>query len=386
VGGACGHAAAAAGAVLSPHEGQFVIQEGALIILRKYLAREIYAATLLVLVAFLMLFAFFDLINELNYLGKGNYRLQHVLLFVLLSLPGHVYELVPIAVLIGTLYALSHLAANSEYTVMRISGLSPYAAGGALVRIGAIFVVLTFAFGELVTPFAERAAQQMRLSAMSAVVAQEFRSGLWVKDEFRFVNVREVRPDSTLNGVKIYEFDSDYRLRSISYAERGEFKGGNAWRLLGVAQTRFDSSGTSVSRLDETEWHSVLTPDLLSVLLVQPEKMSAVDLYQFTRHLSENRQQTDLYEIAMWKKLLYPFATLVMMALALPFAYVQVRLGGLGVKIFAGIMLGVLFHLLNGLSSSLGIIQNWAPFYSAVLPSVLFLAAALTMMWWVERR
>ncbi|MBE0614681.1 MAG: LPS export ABC transporter permease LptG [Burkholderiales bacterium] len=357
-----------------------------MIILRKYLAREIYAATLLVLVAFLMLFAFFDLINELNYLGKGNYQLQHVLLFVMLSLPGHVYELAPIAVLIGTLYALSQLAANSEYTVMRISGLSPYAAGNALVRIGAIFVVLTFAFGELVTPFAERAAQQLRLAAMSAVVAQEFRSGLWVKDDFRFINVREVRPDSSLNGVKIYEFDSEYRLRSISFAERGEFKQGNTWSLSGVLRTNFDSGGTSVSKFAQTDWHSVLTPDLLSVLLVQPEKMSAINLYQFTRHLSENRQQTERYEIAMWKKLLYPFASLVMMALALPFAYVHVRVGGVGVKIFSGIMLGVLFHLLNGLSSSVGILQNWAPFYSAVLPSVLFLFAAMAMMWWVERR
>ena len=357
-----------------------------MIILRKYLAREIYAATLLVLVAFLMLFAFFDLINELNYLGKGNYRLQHVLLFVLLSLPGHVYELAPIAVLIGTLYALSQLAANSEYTVMRVSGLSSYAAGAALARIGAVFVVLTFAFGELVTPFAERAAQQLRLSAMSAVVAQEFRSGLWVKDESRFINVREVLPDSSLSGVKIYEFDSDYRLRSISFAERGEFEKDHTWRLRGVVRTSFDSGGSSVSRLAQTEWHSVLTPDLLSVLLVKPEKMSAVNLYQFTRHLSENRQPTERYEIAMWKKLLYPFATLVMMALALPFAYVHVRVGGMGVKIFSGIMLGVLFHLLNGLSSSIGIIQNWAPFYSAVLPSVLFLFGAMSMMWWVERR
>ncbi len=357
-----------------------------MIVLRRYLAREIYAGTLLVLVTFLMLFAFFDLINELNYLGRGNYRLQHALLFVLLSLPGHVYELAPIAVLIGTLYALSQFAANSEFTVMRVSGLSPYAAGAALLRIGAIFVVLTLAFGELVTPFAERAAQQLRLGAMSALVAQEFRSGLWVKDESRFINVREVQPDSSLRGIKIYDFDSNYRLRSISYAERGEYKKDNNWRLSGVAQTSFADGRASVSRVAQTEWHSVLTPDLLSVLLVQPEKMSAIDLYQFTRHLSENRQQTERYQIALWKKLLYPFAVLVMMALALPFAYVHVRLGGMGVKIFSGIMLGILFHLLNGLSSSIGILQNWAPFYSAVLPSVLFMSAAILMMWWVERR
>ena len=358
----------------------------ALIILRKYLAREIYAATLLVMIAFLMLFAFFDLINELNYLGRGHYDLKHVLLFVLLSLPGHAYELAPIAVLIGTLYALSQLAANSEYTVMRISGLSPYAAGAALARIGAIFVVLTFAFGELITPYAERAAQQLRLAAMSTVVAQEFRSGLWVKDESRFVNVREVKPDSSLRGIRIYAFDSDYRLRSISFAESGKFIKNNTWLLKGVVRTSFDSDGTSVSRLAQTDWHSVLTPNLLSVLLVQPEKMSAISLYRYTRHLSENRQQTERYRIALWKKLLYPFAALVMMALALPFAYVHVRLGGVGVKIFSGIMLGILFHLLNGLSSSVGILQNWSPFYSAVLPSVLFLSGALLMMWWVERR
>lgn len=357
-----------------------------MIILRKYVAREIYVATLLVLIAFLMLFAFFDLINELNDLGKGNYRLQHALAFVLLSVPGHVYELAPIAVLIGTLYALSQLAANSEFTVMRVSGLSPYAAGAVLARIGVIFVVFTFAFGELVTPIAERAAQRLRLSAMSAVVAQEFRSGLWVKDEFRFVNVREVMPDASLKGVNIYEFDSEYRLRSISYAERGEYMRDNTWRLRAVVQTRFNGGRSRVFRFEQTEWRSVLTPDLLSVLLVQPDKMSAVDLYQFTHHLSENRQQTERYEIALWKKLLYPFATLVMMALALPFAYVHLRAGGTGVKVFSGIMLGVLFHLLNGLSSSIGVIQSWPPFYSAVLPSMLFLFAATAMMWWVERR
>jgi lipopolysaccharide export system permease protein len=200
--------------------------------------------------------------------------------------------------------------------------------------------------------------------------------------------VREVMPDTTLKGVKIYEFDSSYRLLSISFAERGEFKRDNTWQLTGVVRTSFDGvgNGTSVSRMAQTEWHSVLTPELLSVLLVQPEKMSAVNLYEFTRHLAENHQQTERYEIAMWKKLLYPFAALVMMALALPFAYMHMRAGGVGVKIFSGIMLGVLFHLLNGLFSSIGIIQNWAPLYSAALPSAMFLFAAVVMMWWVERR
>ena len=354
--------------------------------LRTYLAREIYGATLFVFAAFLALFAFFDLINELGDLGTGNYRLRHALAVVALTIPGHVYELFPVVVLIGTLYALSHLAANSEYTVMRGSGLSPWRAAMMLLRIGVVFIVGTLVFGEFITPLAERTARQIKLSATSSLGAQEFRTGLWVKDDRRFVNIREVLPDTSLSDVRVFEFDDQYRLISIGFAKSAQYAGNNIWHLRDVAQTRFSLSGSSVQRMAEMDWTSVLTPDMLSVLFVLPERMSAWDLYQCSRHLSDNRQKTERYEIAMWKKLVYPFASLVMMALALPFAYIHTRAGGLGSKVFSGIMLGILFHMLNSLFSHLGLLQNWPPLFSASLPSVGFLGAAAMMMWWVERR
>jgi len=354
--------------------------------LRSYLAREIYWATLFVFAAFLALFAFFDLINELTDVGQGGYRLQHALAFVALTIPGHVYELFPVAVLIGTLYALSHLAANSEYTVMRGSGLAPWRAAGTLFRIGIVFVVATLAFGELIAPVSERAAKQLKLSKTSSIVASEFHTGLWVKDDRRFVNVREVQPDASLSDVRVFEFDDEYRLKSISFAKRAEYVGKNVWRLREVMHTGFSSDRSSVERLAEMDWTSVLTPNILAVMFVVPERMSAWNLYQYSRHLAENRQRTERYEIAMWKKLIYPLASLVMMALALPFAYVHVRAGGIGLKVFFGIMLGVIFHMMNSLFSHLGLLQNWQPLISAALPSVAFLCAAALMMWWVERR
>ncbi len=353
---------------------------------RRYLAREIYAATLFVFVSFLALFAFFDLINELGQLGRGGYRLQHALLFVMLSMPGHIYELFPIAVLIGTLYALSHLAANSEYTVMRGSGFSTAMAIRTLLRIGVPFLLLTFLFGEFVTPAAERAAQRLKLQATSSVVAQEFRTGFWVKDEGRFVNVREILPDTSLLGVRIFEFDSEYRLVSVSDAKRGDFMGHGAWQLHDVTRTQFGPSGASSERLPEVQWRSMLTPEILSVLFIEPERMSALDLSRYVTHLAENGQQTERYEIALWKKIIYPFACLVMMALALPFAYMHLRSGTLGIKVFAGIMLGIFFHMLNSLFSHLGLLKNWSPFTSAIFPSIAFLATAALMMWYVEKR
>ena len=332
-------------------------------VLRRYLAGEIMSATALVLTAFLGLFAFFDLIHELGDLGKGDYRLAQAALFVALSVPGHIYELMPIAALIGTVYALAQLAAHSEVTVMRVSGLSTWRALVTVLQIGAVFAAVTFLFGEVVAPQAERAAQALRLKALTSVIAQEFRSGLWVKDELRFVNVREVRPDTRLSGVTIYEFDRDNRLRSVSYAEEGEYLPPSSWKLLRVTRTVFGADGAS-SRIERA-----------------PEFTWSGNLYRYTRHLADNRQKTERYEIALWKKAVYPMAVLVMMALALPFAYMHVRAGGVSLKIFAGIMLGLVFHLLNSLFAHLGAINTWPPFLSAVTPAVLFIMLAAFMLW-----
>ena len=353
---------------------------------QRYLAKEIYSAVGLVLAAFLMLFAFFDFINELQSLGRGNYQLRYMALFVLLTLPGHIYELAPIAVLIGTLYALTMLARHSEITVLRASGLSTTMILGGLAKVGLAFVLLTFIVGDFVAPPAERAAKQLRLQAMDQVVGQEFRSGLWVKDDQSFINVRTVLPDSRLEGVRIYEFDKQQVLRSISEAREGEYLPPDKWRLSDVSQTVFEKDRAKVNRLPEAIWQSAVNPEILGVLLVMPERMSVASLYRYIRHLKDNQVKTQRYEIAMWKKLVYPLAALVMMALALPFAYLSARAGGISLKVFAGIMLGITFHMLNGLFSNLGAINSWPPFFSAMTPSSIFLLAAAGMLWWSERR
>lgn len=354
--------------------------------LNRYLAREVVAAVGLILLGFLGLFAFFDLLGEFRDLGKGNYQIRQVFAYVLLSAPTHAYELMPVVVLIGTLYVLAHLASNSEFTVMRAAGMSPGQAGGMLLKTGLAFAVATFAIGEWVAPAAEEAAQQVRMRALSGAIGQNLHTGLWFKDERAFINVRQAREANQLTGVRIYEFDADYRLESITSAARGEYQETGAWRLSNVVQTRFTADGLRTTKLEQAPWRTAVTPDLISVLAVDPERMSAWDLYRYTQHLADNRQKTGRYEIALWKKLFYPVAALVMMALALPFAYMHARSGMVGVKVFLGIMLGILFHTLNSLFAHIGLLQGWPPFAAAALPGAAFFLAAVLMMWWVERR
>lgn len=354
--------------------------------LTRYLATEIVVATALVFAALVMLFAFFDLVEQIKDLGRGAYTIRRILLYVLLSVPDHVYALFPVAALIGTLFALAQLVAGSEYTVMRTSGVSTARFAAMLALIGSLFAFVTCVIGEFVAPAAEQLAQRVRSQAITGLVAQEFRSGLWIKDDRSFINVIEVLPDTTLRGVRIYDFDKDYRLRSISYAQRGAYQSDRHWLLQDVVQTRFDDMKASVHEIAETRWQSVLEPDLINVLLVKPEQMSAWNLYSYTQHLKENRQKALRYEIALWTKLTYPLAVVVMMVLALPFAYFQGRQAGVGAKIFAGIMLGIVFHFLNRLFSHLGLLNDWPPAASALMPTLTFLAVATGMMWWQERR
>lgn len=356
-------------------------------LLTRYLGREVYISIALVFMALIMLFAFLDLIHELNVMGQGQYHLGYVLLFVLLTIPGHVYELFPVAVLVGTIFALVQMAASSELTVYRASGASLWQMIGALFRIALPLVIVSFICGEFIAPPSERMAQQLRLKAQNAQVAlKEFRSGVWVKDDLSFVNVKNVMPDTSLLNIDIYRFDDTYHLQSITHAKRANFVEEGRWQLQEVTETRFARQGASINTVPAQEWRSALSPGILSVLLVVPEQMSAYDLYQYTAHLKDNRQKSTRYEIAMWGKLVYPFALMVMMLLALPFASYHRRAGGIGAMIFLGIVLGLVFHFVGRLFANLGALNDWQPFFSATAMTGLFLMLGMLMLWWTERR
>jgi lipopolysaccharide export system permease protein len=374
-----------AAAFLPPDCGALFFAVFEMRIYRRYLAREVSGAIGLVLAGFLALFGFFDMLAEVNNIGRGDYQIRHAFAFVALRMPGRVYELMPIAVLIGTLYSLSTLARHSEITVLRVSGMSTRNLLTALFQVATVFALITLLIGEVVAPPAERVAQQMRLTQKGKTI-EGMRSGLWVKDERSFINVKVVLLDTQLRGIRIYTFDDKAMLRSVTDAAEGVYIPPASWRLTGVVQTILHDDRSEVVRMPDMEWHSALNPDILAVLVVAPERMSLLHLTAYIRHLAENSQKTQRYEIALWKKVIYPLAALVMVALALPFGYTHNRVGGVSLKIFSGVMIGVFFHMLNGLFSNLGVINSWSPLISAIAPSALFMLAAAGMIWWVERR
>jgi lipopolysaccharide export system permease protein len=394
-------------------------------VLQRYFAINIAQAVVFVLVALLGLISFMDLTSELPSVGKGNYMIQHALLYVALMLPGHVYEVMPLAALIGTIYAMAQFAQSSEFTIMRASSMSTRMAGWMLFKIGIVFVVVTFIFGELITPRTAPLAERVRLSAKGATLSSEFRSGMWTKDNVhaegpegtrgpvvgsRFFNARQIQPDGKLLDVRVYEFDNALRMRAIVTAKSASFSGNGVWRLEDVTETRFsnsralpepgaplqqgqtiqstygqETSAVATRKLPSMDLVSEITPKILQVSRRDPERMSANELAVYSRHLVENRQESERFRIAFWKKIIDPLAIFVLMALALPFAYLHTRSGGVSLKIFIGIMIGVSFILINTLFSHLGMLSTWPAFLTAVAPSLLFMLMAILALRWVER-
>ena len=357
--------------------------------LTRYIGREVLAAILLIFSALVMLFAFFDLIHELGDVGRGGYTLSAALLFVALQLPSRMYELFPVAALIGTLVALAQLVSSSELTVIRASGASLLQVAWALVRIGIPLSVVTFLAGEFIAPQAELLAQKVRAQARgdtTRAVAQQFQSGFWFKQDRTFVNIRSVLADLTLVGVRIYEFDRDLRLATVRIAESGTFTGNGQWRLKEVRSTEIAATGTRVTQADTFDWETVLRPSLLTVYQVAPEKLELNTLWENKRLLEGGAQKTTRFAIAFWNKVFYPASILVMMIVALPFSYFQRRQGGVGFRIFAGTILGLVFFLISRLFSNLGVLNDWPPLFSAAFPLAVFIMATVAMLWWLERR
>ncbi len=358
-------------------------------ILTRYIGREVLAAVLLIFAALVALFAFFDLIHELGDVGRGNYTIAAAALYVALQLPSRMYELFPVAALIGTLFAMSQLVANSEYTVMRASGASLLQVTWALVRVGLPLALATLLAGEYVAPPADRLAQQLRSATRgdsSKFFAKQFRSGFWFKQDHTMVNIRNVLADMTLVGVRIYEFDREMRLRTLRIADTGKFGDDGRWVLTNVRTTAIEADRTRVTQVPTLAWDTILRPSLLTVYQVAPERLELNTLWDNMRVLGGNAQKTTRFEIAFWNKIFYPVAVVVMMILALPFAYIQRRSGGVGFRIFAGTMLGLAFFLLSRMFSNLGVLNDWPPLFSAMFPLLVFVALASAMLWWLERR
>ncbi len=364
---------------------------------RRLLYADILGSVGFVALAFLSLFFFIDFVDELADIGESGYTALYAALTSLLKLPGRLYELAPIVVLIGTIYSLARLAQSSEYTILRTGGLGPGRALGLLASLGLLFGAATYLIGDHIAPLSERQATLLKATFRGGISIGG--SGAWLKDhgstpegERNYsINVGSAPQASRLKDVRIFEFDAEGRLLRRLFAASAQIDDTAVWHLSGVRVTHWPSPGdTALARvaeeqLERLDWPSTLSAGVVAAALLPTNNMSTLDLYRYIAHLDDNEQAAQRHQIQFWKRALYPFSCLVMVALALPFAYMHARAGSVSLKVFGGIMLGISFVLQNNLAGHLGLLRNWSPWISAAAPNLVYLMLSLAAFAWLVR-
>ncbi len=377
-------------------------------VLTRHVAKEVLIATLFVLVALVALIAFFDLVSQARNIGN-RYSISMALFLTMLKLPSRLYEVMPIAALLGAVYTMSRLASNSEFTIMRVAGLSPFRLAGMMTVPALILIAMTYCLGEWLTPAADMMRNDMdNILFNRKLSARGYSSGVWVKDNVkeqqnagqatvRFVNVHNLiaGEHSRTGAWRVFEFDKGGSLIRVLHAPEASYISGRGWHLKDakvetlpkITHDETPMVEKSSARKDvDLMLPSEMRPEILGVLTIKPERMGISDLWQYIAHLKETKQTSDRYQVALWSKVFYPLAIFVMLAVAMPFAYLNTRSGGVSIKIFAGLMIGISFYALNNIFSFLGVLNTWHPMVVAVVPTSVMLICAAVALWLLERR
>ncbi|NYT66615.1 LPS export ABC transporter permease LptG [Alcaligenaceae bacterium] len=361
---------------------------------RRYLASEIYRSSAVVLVALLGLFTFFALIEDLDNVGS-KFTLLNLFYMQMLALPTRLYDLLPIGLLIGAILALAGLAQRNELVVLRVSGISGMKLLFMLWTVTLPLVIGAFVLSEMITPLAEIKTSEAKINLMGKSDGSRLNSGYWFKEngsqgDMRIINISSLLTGGAVTGVTLYEFRGDQELAIFSQAPDGYFKGGKLV-LNNVQETRIDQDAllaladgkppvtplTQLSTVATRSLDTTLTPERLIARILTPERMSVLDLFDYISYLKDNQLQTDRQVVALWRKIAYPFTLLVMITIAAPIGFMQTRRGGVGSKVFMGILLGVGFFMLNQLALNVGMLSSWAPWVTALVPNLSAWALAL---------
>ncbi len=347
--------------------------------LDRYIIRTLITSIFVVMCILVAVFSFFEFIDELEQVGEGRYGIAQIMQYVLLRIPGLMYQLFPMAALIGTLWGLGTLVASSEIIVMRSVGFPLRRIVLAALQAALAILVVAVAIGELVAPSTERLAREFRSVTRADQITLKTKYGVWVRDGQSYINIRKILPGERIEEIYIYEFDRQNNLKVSTYAEAAEYQG-EKWLLSGIDQTFIEHDQVKKRRIKRAEWGSLLKPSLINMVVIEPNSLAIRDLRNYIGYLQRNGQNSQRYEQALWVKMVYPAASVVMVFLGIPIVLRALKGLNIGQRILTGSLVGLGFHIANQAAGHLSIVYNWEPSLSVAFPTLATLFVAGMMM------
>ena len=344
----------------------------------RYIGQSVLMSILAVLgiiLGLVFLFAFIDEMGEV----EGGYGTLEALIYVTLTLPRRVYELLPMAALIGCLIGLGTLASSSELTVMRAAGVSLGQIVWAVMKPMLLLMLFGLVLGEYVAPWAEDTAQAGRSLAQGQGEAQSSKKGLWHLQGREFIHINSVQHHGVLLGVTRYNFDGQQVLQNTSFAQKAVYRN-EQWMLHDIATTHFYPEHTEVTHTDQQPWNVELTPHLLSIVILEPDALSITGLWGYIHYLAEQNLNNSRYWLAFWTKVLQPMVVIALVLMAISFIFGPLRSVTLGQRVFTGVIVGFTFRIIQDLLGPASQVFGFSPFLAIALPALACGLAGLRML------
>lgn len=308
-----------------------------------------------------------------------NYSLLNALSFIALTLPTSIYELLPFIALGGALIGLGILASNNELVVLQAAGVSVWRIVWSVLKPTMLIMLLSLLLGEYIAPPLEQLAQSNKAVQQSGNDSIASDQGTWRKVGDEYIHINAIAPGGeTLYGVTRYEVGSNRTIVSSSFAETANYiarEDSSYWRLSNVRESNFGVGRISAQEYLQEDWQIDLSPELLSVLLVEPDRQSISGLYQFAQFFDAQGLDSATYFLAFWKKLLQPLATLVLVILAISFVFGPLRESTMGFRVFVALGIGLVFTIMQRLMEPASLLYGFSPLLAVLLP--IFLCAML---------
>jgi lipopolysaccharide export system permease protein len=337
----------------------------------RYLYRTVLVYTFMAMCALLSLGAVFLFISEQRDIGVGAYSAGDAFLYTLLNLPQTAFELLPIGALIGALMGLGYLASGSELIITRASGVSVWRIAWPVGLAGLTIAILMYGIGEYAAPPMAQFAKREKTTIKLADVSFAGKSSAWVKDGNLILRVQTGEVDHAFGGVSVFELDGSTKLKSIQRAARISVGDPGHWVLHNVATSRFEQNSVAGNMVGESSMRSAVNPEFLGLAATDPQLLTLRGLASYIEHLRRNSLDTAVYEIGYWSRIARLVAVIIVTLLALPFVFGPLRATGAGTRTVIGVLLGVVFFLVNRTIESGGQLFNFNPALVGWMPTAI---------------
>lgn len=320
-----------------------------------YLGRAVLATVLLTWAVLVGLDVVIALSGEFKDVGKGSYTFAHAVAWVAYTVPRRAYTMFPTAAVIGALMGLGQLAATSELTALRALGLSRRRLALSVAVSLSILTAMMVLSGETLGPWAQSRADALKSSAKWNTDMSVARySGLWAREGDTFLNAQTGEEQLlegggtrlVLHDVRLYQIAPDGHLASLTYAASAEHAR-DGWTLKKVRRDRFESRSATRETVEQEPWASQLDATALAAGLTKPRNLPASEIRTSIEYRKRNGLDARDYEDIYWSRWFYPVNVLVLCLAAVPFAFGSLRSGGMGKRLFLGILFALGFWLLQ---------------------------------------